>query len=260
MNKKLIIILAAVLAIAGWSRESLKASPQGNTPAYGMFYKANELFREKKYEQAKEQYEQILALGMESGNLYYNIGNAYFKMGMLGEALSSYARAKRLIPNDSDLKANIAFLESLRENPVLESRPGWIVSLLKYMGSYFSAELLTYLLAGIYWLLLMLIIARVLLPRYRSGLNHYIVFIGLFFLLTGSVWGIKIYDRHSRTYAFVVDPVIDVKFAPADEATTYFKVYEGTRVTVIREEGKWVRVKTPDGKIGWASRLSLNKV
>lgn len=260
MNKKLTIILIAVLSIAGICANGLHAASQRNTPAYGIFYKANELFREKKYEQAQEQYEQILALGIESGNLYYNMGNTYFKSGMLGEALSKYEQAKRLIPSDRDLKANIGFLESLRQNPVIVSRPLWIIAVLGYFGSHFSMDCLTLIWVYIYWLLFIISCAAVLLPRYRAGLKNYIICGGIILLLISSIWAVKFYGLHANTYAFVIDEVIDAKFAPAEEATTYFKVYEGTRVAVIREEGKWARIKTPDNKIGWAPRLGLDKI
>ena len=260
MKKKLIIIFIAVAVIAGFGPTGIQAASQRKTPAYGIFYKANEYFREEKYEQAKEQYKQILDLGVESGNLYYNLGNTYFKSGSLGEALSSYEKAKKLIPQDSDLKANINFLESLRENPVLEIRPVWIISLLEYFGNYFSMDRLTFLLVYLYWLLLIIGSVAVLLPPYRAGLKNYIIFASVFLLLISSVWAVKFYDIHTNSYAFVIDEVIEAKFAPTEEATTYFKVYEGTRVTVIREEGQWARIKTPDGKVGWASRFSLDKV
>ncbi|MFH1094115.1 MAG: tetratricopeptide repeat protein [Candidatus Omnitrophota bacterium] len=260
MNRKLIIILIAALVITGFSTAGIQAAAQRKTPAYGMFYKANELFREKNYDQAVEQYQQILALGIESGNLYYNMGNAYFKAGMLGKALSKYEQAKRLIPNDSDLKANINFLESLRESPVMASRRVWIISMLEYFGNHFSMDALTLIWVYIYWILLIISSAAVLLPYSRAILKNYIISGGIILLLISCIWAVKFYDLHKNTYAFVIDEVIDAKFAPEEEATTYFKVYEGTRVAVIREEGKWARIKTPDGKIGWASRLGLDKI
>lgn len=260
MKKKRLLIFLMIFSVALAWGSGVHAASARKTPAYGMFYKANELFREEKYPQALAQYEQVLALGLESGNLYYNIGNTYFKAGMLGEALSSYEQAKRLIPNDSDLKANTNFVESLRKNPVLESRLFWLLSMLQYFGSYFSLDMLTVIWSAAYWLLIMISIAAVLLVSYRASLKKYIISGGIFILFISGVLAVKIYDYHANTYAFVIEDVIDVKFAPALEATTYFKVYEGTRVTVIRQEGAWVRIKTPDGKVGWASRLALDKV
>ncbi len=259
-RRLIIIILIAIFPITGLLASNLQAAAQRKTPAYGMFYEANELFKDNQYEQALEQYKAILALGIESGNLYYNMGNTYFKIGMLGEALRSYEQAKGLIPRDSDLKANIIFLESLREDPVLASPQGWLISMLEYFGGYFSIDRLTLIGVFIYWLLIIIGIGWCLLPHYRQALKNYIICGGVILLFIGCVWGIKFYDIEFNSYAFVVDEVIDVKFAPSEEATTYFKVYEGTRVAVIREEGKWSRIKTPDGKIGWASCFALNKI
>ena len=119
---------------------------------------------------------------------------------------------------------------------------------------------LTLIWVYLYWLLMLMGCVAVLLPHSRIILKNYIICASVFLLLISCVWAVKFYDIHAGSYAFVINEVIDAKFAPAQEATTYFQVYEGTRVTVIREEGKWARIKTPDGKVGWTSRFSLDKV
>ena len=74
-----------------------------------IFYKANALYEEGKYDEAIEVYTGLIDQGLESGNLYYNIGNCYFKKGELGKAIVNYERANKLIPDDSDLKSNHDF-------------------------------------------------------------------------------------------------------------------------------------------------------
>ena len=70
----------------------------------------------------------------------------------------------------------------------------------------------------------------------------------------------KCYAEYKDVYAVVIDKVTDSRFAPSKEATTHFKVYEGTKLIVIRQDGDWVRVKTLDGKIRWVRNDTLEEI
>src|SRR5262245_15612276 len=79
------------------------------------FSKANFLYRDGKYEEAIKTYESILASGVESGPIYYNLANSYFKQKQIGKAVLNYERAHRLIPRDHDLLDNEKFVLSIGE-------------------------------------------------------------------------------------------------------------------------------------------------
>ncbi|KJU84184.1 hypothetical protein MBAV_003620, partial [Candidatus Magnetobacterium bavaricum] len=81
-----------------------------------VFQKASAYYAQGKYDSAIARYEGLLAAGVESGNLYYNLGNCYFKAGDIGRSILSYERAGRLIPHDPDLKANYEFVLSQAPN------------------------------------------------------------------------------------------------------------------------------------------------
>ena len=74
-----------------------------------IFGNANELYKKGNYDLAIADYEKILNKGYESGNLYYNIGNCYFKENKLGKAIVNYKRALRLEPRDGDIRSNYKF-------------------------------------------------------------------------------------------------------------------------------------------------------
>ena len=80
-----------------------------NTDAGYIFYKGNTLYEQGSYADAISEYSKLLGQDIESGHLFYNMGNAYFKKGELGQAILHYEKAKRLIPRDSDLKLNYKF-------------------------------------------------------------------------------------------------------------------------------------------------------
>jgi tetratricopeptide (TPR) repeat protein len=75
------------------------------------FFNGNGLYEKGDYAGAAAEYEKVRSMGLESGNLYYNLGNAYVKEGKLAEAILSYRRALRLMPRDGDLEANLGYAD-----------------------------------------------------------------------------------------------------------------------------------------------------
>jgi tetratricopeptide (TPR) repeat protein len=102
-----LLILSALWASAAQAADTAPASPQTT------FFHANALYKDGQYDAAVQEYEQLLQSGRTSGNLYFNLGNAYFKAGKKGKAIVNYERARRLIPGDPDLRANLEYAQSL---------------------------------------------------------------------------------------------------------------------------------------------------
>ena len=75
--------------------------------------KANNLFIEGKYQDAINTYENILTLGYESPELYYNLGNSYYKQNVISYSILNYEKALQLAPNDDDIKYNLELCNRL---------------------------------------------------------------------------------------------------------------------------------------------------
>ncbi|HSA31118.1 MAG TPA: tetratricopeptide repeat protein, partial [Candidatus Omnitrophota bacterium] len=104
MSKTIVISLIFYLIFAG---KVFAEEPSA------VFAKANTEYQQGRYEEAGGLYEQILESGQESGALYYNLGNSYFKKGQIGKAILNYERALDFFPRDADLQANYAFARSI---------------------------------------------------------------------------------------------------------------------------------------------------
>src|SRR5262249_59285760 len=126
-----------------------------------VFFRGNSLYSEERYAEAAAQYEQILGEGLASGSLYFNLGNAYFKAGDVGRAMLNYERARRLMPGDPDLVANLAYASSLAD--VSEDVPLW-ARLLFPLAGRFSTDALLVAASGLYALLIGLLIVAPLPP------------------------------------------------------------------------------------------------
>ena len=224
------------------------AAPAAESPNT-IFFRANTLYTEEHYADAAAQYEQLREAGLESGNLYFNLGNAYFKAGDVGRAMLNYERARRLMPADPDLLANLAYARSLAD--VSEDVPVW-TRLLFPLAGRFSTDGLLLAASALYVLLMVLLIAARLLPTAARGAHRAAVVtaFGLAFVLSSVAYRLATIDL--PTYAVVVAKEdATVRFEPSTGGTAHFQAKPGSVLRLVAERGSWRQVRRADGRRGW---------
>jgi len=226
---------------------SAATSSKDNDPKY-VFYKANTLYEEGKYEEAIGVYTRLIDQGLESGNLYYNIGNCYFRTGNIGKAIVNYERARRLMPQDDDLKANYRYARSFVKGNASEEKASWYTRVTGVFG-FLSVNGLTLFIALVFSLTFLFLILGLFvrqLIRWRRFVLPVLIVIFVAGVLTLS-------HRVSMigTEAVVISESADAGYEPVEGATTYFTLYEGMRITVVETLRDWSKIERPDGKIGW---------
>lgn len=216
-------------------------------PEY-LFHLAKKSYDMSNFEDAIDGYEKIIDGGYENGQIYYNLANAYFKTGALGKAILNYERAKRFIPLDRDLKANLAYAYSLIKNDVF-NRPRYnFLEFPDKILATFTIDGLTLLLFFIYLAFVFFIILNIYIKRLKKSFFYTICFIFCFGFLLLTV---KIYQAQHIKAAIVTTEEADARFEPFDDAVLHFKVYEGFKIYALKEEDGWLKIKRADGKIGW---------
>ncbi|HUI25620.1 MAG TPA: BatD family protein, partial [Candidatus Kryptonia bacterium] len=152
---------AILVALAGITTAATNESP--NT----VFFHANALYGEEHYAEAAAEYEKILAGGRESSSVYFNLGNAYFKAGDVGRAILNYERARRLIPRDPDLHANLDYARSLSDQS--DDTPIYSRLLFPLADRMSSDELLLAASAAYTLLMALLVLGRLVAPAQRAA-------------------------------------------------------------------------------------------
>ena len=223
-----------------------------------IFESAARDYKEARYEQAIAGFKEILSAGVESGNIYYNLGNCYIKKGELAQAMLNYWRAQRLIPGDKDLQANYEYAKLLLKSKI-ETRPRiWILRVLDNLYQSFSLNRLTVFCFVLYLLLIAAIgistVARISRWKLASSLAVLTVFLIIsIFALSEQITGLD-------NQAIILAKEVDAKFEPFPKATDYFNLYEGMKVEVISSKDGWVKVRRQDGKSGWITKNNLEKI
>lgn len=252
MNKRLIFtmmisVLAYILSVFSCSAEEKNV--------YELFNNACSLYEKSKYDEAIKEYEKILKKGQVSGNLFYNLGNCYFKKGQLGMAILNYERAKRLIPRDADLRTNYDYALSKMEGGDLPVGGNMVTRKLIYIYSFLTIDGVLILCSSIYLACVLLILLSVVFQSIRK--ISVIIIISLVCFSLPSVF--VLYNKYEGMNhdAIVLDKICDAKFEPFDEATTYFQLNEGNKVRIEKDKDNWTKVRRQDGKSGWIKDTAL---
>jgi len=223
---------------------------------------ANQSYRVGEYRKAAELYEQIVAGGYESPALYYNLGNAYFKLKNNPAAILNYERAKRLAPADDDIAYNLRIAQ-LRTIDRIEPLPElfffeWWNALLDLntadtWGTYALAAFWCGLFAaGSLWL-----IRRNVLRRTIEG----VIVLSVVVCAVSSLGALHRFSvETSHTSAIVFTPTVSVKSAPDKQSTDLFVLHEGVKLQMLDVLGDWTRIRLSDGKTGWLPAESFRAI
>ncbi len=257
MKKRFLFVVAFSL-LPVFAPAAGAGAPPGSGDPGTVFARAGKAYGESRYDEAIADYESLLAGGWESGNVYYNLGNCYFKKGGLGKAVLNYERARRLMPRDGDLKANYDYAVSrIRERPP-EPRRIWLLRLPEKISGRFTVDELTIFLSVVFVLALAVLASGLFLPAVRRRWPVLMLVLALAGAAAGSALSGRIILLERE--AVIVAGNVEAKFEPRLDATTYFGLSEGMKVVVLETEGEWCKIRRIDGRIAWMERKNLELI
>lgn len=252
--KKALVITILILFCCG-IRQNLFASVLSSRKAKEIFDQANALYKENKYDAAAAKFEKILQSGLESGDLYYNLADSYFKQGQVGKAILNYEKAACFIPGDSDLRSNYDYSRSVlnlgREEFAGNKISVWLARLFAGIG----IDTLTIFLSVVYAALFLVLILG-MFSGWLKKLSRPLAFI----LTIAFILGLVSLDRKITCLergAVVISNEAEARFEPLESATAYFTLKEGSKVLILESSGNWCKIKRADGKVGWVEKSAL---
>jgi tetratricopeptide (TPR) repeat protein len=223
---------------------------------------ANTLYKDGKFEDAIAKYEQVVASGMEAPELYYNLGNAYYRSQKLPNAILWYERAWRLDPSDDEISFNLDLARSKTVDKISALPEFFVTAWLRSLISSFSPN--QWAVAGMASFFLCLILTLIYLFSARLWLKKFSFALACLILLV-SIVSIFFSFRQksifeSKNQAIIMAPVVSVKSSPAESGTDLFVLHEGTAVKVEDEVGEWLEVRIGDGNKGWMHAIDLERI
>ncbi len=223
---------------------------------------ANSFYQEQQYDQAVITYQKILSQGFESSSLYYNLGNAYFKIGKIGYAILNYERGLKLSPGDEDLRYNLKIANTRTVDKITELPKLFIVQWWELLITSFTFTGLSIITLLIFWIFL-LGIALFILSRRASiqRISLMVSSVSLAVLILSVVILISRYNHEAITdYGILTEEVYSVKVAPDYKSNDLFVIHEGIKFVVDDLVNEWYKIRLADGKVGWIPENVFGKI
>ena len=224
---------------------------------------ADSLYVQEHYREAAEIYESILENQGVSKDIYYNLGNCYYKLDEVALSVLNYERALLLDPSDSDTKANLALARGKTADKVTPPSEMFFVTWWRTITNAMSIN--SWLIIAFVAFVLML--TCIVLYAFMSDMMwRKIGFYGaLLTLFVTIVANLCAFSQHltivNRQYAIIMDSAVTVKSSPSDSSTDLFVIHEGAKVEMLDQTMKeWCEVKLEEGKVGWVPVSTLQQI
>lgn len=218
------------------------------------FARANLDYSEGRYQEAVEGYQRMVQAGRWSANLFYDLGNAWFRTGDFGQAILNYERALGLDPHHPEATANLQLARD--EARALELRRNWID---RYLDAgtttqYSIAAALTF------WLAFFLLLSSFFSKRRSAGRVALIVLSILVY--AGAV--LALYARENgpkgSDLAIVTGKNVEARLATADSAKSVLALPAGSEIKILSERGDWIYAALPNDLRGWLPAKTAERV
>ncbi len=230
------------------------------TPTYAVTKaEADKAYAQEEYQRAAQMYEQLLKKGV-SPDLYYNLGNSYYRMDNITQAVINYERALLLSPGDRDIRVNLQLARSKTIDKIVPESEMFFVTWYRSLVNLMSVD------SWAWTALLSLVVAIILALLYLFAASIAIRKVGFFgaliFVLVFAFSNLFAWQQKdaltNRRGAIIIRSAVPVKSTPAKNGTDLFILHEGTKVTITDGSMKgWKEIRVGDGKEGW---LETNQI
>ena len=220
------------------------------------FFEANRAYQNHAYQEAIDGYNRLIESGHENGHVYYNLGNAYFRLGDIGRSILSFERARLLMPRDGDLAFNLAHARNQVQDAAVDLQTSPLEDFLD-LGRFNLYEIFF-----AFTLLNVLFFSLLGIRRFkRTEWTYYLsIFLGIVISIGACAVALKWYAWATDNRAVILAEEVVVQAGPDSRDTHLFKLHAGTVVDVERTENDWTLLQLSKDKRGWVESNQLERI
>lgn len=251
MKKILLLLVVLMISILSFAEENQL-----------LLAKANKAYIDGSYENAIEIYKKVLQSGVESWELYYNMGNSYFKINDFPSAILFYEKARKLNPGNEDIDfnlkvANNKIADKIEPLPEIFYKK-WFRNFVEIMSVDQWAWLIILSLILALFSFTSFVVSRNMLVR-KAGFWLGIIFVGSMVISFRFAY-LSYNALEDNSSAIIFTPTVTIKSSPDDKSTDLFVLHEGTKVQILDNIGTWYEIKIANGSVGWLPVAAVEKI
>ena len=255
LKKKEFLCLGLILLASLVSLEAQESSES-------LFNKGNTAYNEAKYSQAAELYEQIIKNGEHSAELYYNLGNAYYRLNQVAESIYFFEKAKQLAPENQDIKINSSFAQNMTIDAIEPLPQSQLAQIRNIFFELLSIDSRSKVALTFLWLFVILFLGY--LFAQTVGLKRSLFFLSvaslIFFTCSVLVTFLKDTEVKQNRYSILFSKQMDTWSEPNQQGDLLFIIHEGTKVQVLDSIAEWQKIRIANGSEGWLKNAILKKL
>ena len=223
---------------------------------------ADSEYKRGNYQQAIHDYEELLKHGV-SADLYYNLGNAYFRTDNITQSILAYERARMISPGDADIRHNLQIAASKTIDKITPEGEMFFVTWYQSLVNFTGVDNWAYTAITSIILVLILVFMFLFAPTVtfrKLGFYGAVIFFTLFVFSNFFAYEQR-KGLNNRMGAVVIAPSVSVKKSPSNTSTDDFIIHEGTKVKILDKGLKdWREVRLPDGREGWLKPSQIEEI
>ena len=223
---------------------------------------ANQLYSSEKYQEAVNLYEQLVNAGNESVELYFNLGNAYYKTNDAVHAILYYERALLLDPHDEDITFNLRIANQYVVDNIEELPTPFFLRWRESVVNMYPVD--TWATISLVSFLLFLVLFGFFLFSRSVGIKRFSFLTGIvFFIFCCFTFSFSSKQKKKiveRDYAIVLCPRVTVKSSPSSTGTDLFLIHDGLKVQITDSLSNWKEIRLADGNQGWLTDSCIVKI
>ena len=226
------------------------------------FENANAAYNAGQFEKAVMLYKQILETGKHSAELYYNLGNSYYRLNQVGESIFYFEKAKQLQPTDEDINVNSSFAQNMAIDAVEVLPKSQVTQLKDSIIELFSQEGWAYFIVLLAWLLVLFwgLYLWNKIPFIKRTFFVSSLVLALFLIGSLFIAVIKSANTADTTYGILFNEKMEVWAEPNSRAEVLFLLHEGTKVQMLDELQDWQKIRIANGSEGWIKNAKVRSL
>ncbi len=239
---------------------ALIAVPGGSGGQLDLWNEANNAYDKGYYEQAIQSYLSLIDRGAVSAELFYNIGNAFYKTGKIGAAIGYYRMALKVNPSLIVCEENLRFVRNQVVDKVELQPRGILHDVWFAIVGFQRADFYLVMSAISFWFLIAVLSLIILSSRYRRQLIYLLIISGSLLIMTSIVAGSAIRLEQRQRPGVIVVPSVELREGPGKEFDKLFTCHDGLEFNILSSRQGYYLVELANGLKGWVPADALMEI